>query len=247
MLTSSAPTPAPKTNRLIIRPGKLDSVARKGNAKLKIKVDAVITTRHPSFAVSAPATGIAMIEPVPRDSSSRPNMPSSICARALANGTRGAQAATPIPAMKKTMRVEICWMRPGVVGSVLMIGFICWMRPDVEGSLVMIGFMDYWNCCLSGKWPKDSICDILMDREPHALQSLDQLRINIILDDQVIDVIKTRDLKRGRRLQFVRGDGCGHDIALLDQHSLELNFFEVESVQSAFGRDRTDSEKAQVD
>ena len=39
-------------------------------------------------------------EPTPRHNSSRPSVPSLSCARALAYGTSGAQAAMPKPAMK---------------------------------------------------------------------------------------------------------------------------------------------------
>jgi hypothetical protein len=52
-----------------------------------------------------PVNVIAVIDPSPRHSSSKPNTPSFTSKRALAKGIRGAQHATPNPATRKASRV----------------------------------------------------------------------------------------------------------------------------------------------
>ena len=91
----------------------LETTASSGSTQHRTSAGVTMTRRHPKRAARAPASGIATIEPMPRHSSSRPSTPSSTPVRALANGTSGAQAAMAKPAMKNTMRVEVCWRRPG--------------------------------------------------------------------------------------------------------------------------------------
>jgi hypothetical protein len=55
--------------------------------------------------------------------------------RALANGTSGAHAAIPKPAMKNTMRVEICSRRAGaervVADAMGLLGQVGWTKTDM--------------------------------------------------------------------------------------------------------------------
>ncbi len=121
MLTSSAPK-SPRRKRTGSPSAPANSTtSREAAARLPAPARPVVmTARQPSFVVSAPASGIAMMEPIPRHSRSIPSIPSSICARAFAKGTSGAHAAMPIPATKKTMRVEICCACPGTPESLIM-------------------------------------------------------------------------------------------------------------------------------
>ena len=114
---SNEPTPAPKMNSAATSTGKMEPVASSGRVRQIIPAAAISTRRHPNRAASAPAGAMATIEPAPRQRSSSPSAPSPRPERALAKGTSGAQAATPRPAMKKTMRVERCSSRPGIVGA----------------------------------------------------------------------------------------------------------------------------------
>ncbi|MNI44250.1 hypothetical protein D3C73_986190 [compost metagenome] len=110
---STVPRPAPNMNSEAINAGTDDTVASRGRAVQINTVPPIITRRQPKRADNAPASGIAKIEPTPRHNNSKPSVPSSIPARALAYGTSGAQAAMPKPAMKKATRVAICCWRPG--------------------------------------------------------------------------------------------------------------------------------------
>jgi hypothetical protein len=87
--------------------------ASRGKVTHMSDADTIMTRRHPSRAARAPANGIARIEPMPRHSRRSPRTPSSMPTRALANGTSGAHAAIPKPAMKNTIRVAICSRRAG--------------------------------------------------------------------------------------------------------------------------------------
>ncbi|KWV79326.1 hypothetical protein PFLL34_00342 [Pseudomonas fluorescens] len=111
------PRPAPNRNNPAINSGIELTVASIGRARQIISVPAVSTRRQPKRDASTPAAGIAMIDPTPRHNNSRPRVPSFRFARALAYGTKGAQAAIPKPAIKKAMRVDICSSRPGTTGA----------------------------------------------------------------------------------------------------------------------------------
>ena len=113
MVTSIAPRLAPNTSSAAASSAGLETVANRGRTRHSGTVDAMTTRRHPNRAASAPANDIVTSDPTPRQSRSSPSAPSPIPARALANGTSGAQAAMPKPAMKNTMRVERCSRRPG--------------------------------------------------------------------------------------------------------------------------------------
>jgi hypothetical protein len=117
MTQSTDPRPAPKTKSAAAIKVGPESVANSGKAELITTVDTTRTRRHPNRDASAPASGMATIEPAPRQSSWRPREPSPRPARALAKGTSGAHAATATPAMKNTIRVARCSSRPGTVGA----------------------------------------------------------------------------------------------------------------------------------
>ena len=115
--TSMAPMLAPNTSNAATRTGAGDATASAGNIAATNSADAMITRRQPSLADKAPASGIMAIEPAPRQSSSSPRVPSLMFARAFANGTSGAQAALPKPAMKNAIRVARCSARAFPWGS----------------------------------------------------------------------------------------------------------------------------------
>ncbi len=81
---SSAPTPAPNTNRAAPSATGEGASTSKGRAHSIIAQVITITRRQPSRPVSAPANGIASSEPSPRHSSTAPRLASDSPALALA-------------------------------------------------------------------------------------------------------------------------------------------------------------------
>ena len=67
--------------------------------------DAMSTTRHPYRVLSAPAAGIASIEPTPRHKSTNPRFPSPNLALVFANGTIQAHEAETNPTTKNVSLV----------------------------------------------------------------------------------------------------------------------------------------------
>ena len=113
MATSTAPIAAPNASSAGTSTATLDAVASTGSIAVISSVATTITVRQPARADHSPASGIVIIEPAPRHSSSRPSVASSRPARDFANGTSGAHADMPMPAMRNTMRVPCCSTRPG--------------------------------------------------------------------------------------------------------------------------------------
>lgn len=81
---STVPRPAPNRNNPAISKGIELTVASIGKATQSSSVPALNTRRQPKRDASAPAIGMAMIDPTPRHNSNRPRVPSLSCARALA-------------------------------------------------------------------------------------------------------------------------------------------------------------------
>jgi hypothetical protein len=81
---STVPSPAPNMNSVAINAGTDDTVANNGSAAQINNVPPVATRRQPKRVESRPAIGIARIDPTPRHNSSKPRVPSSSPARALA-------------------------------------------------------------------------------------------------------------------------------------------------------------------
>ncbi|MNG28482.1 hypothetical protein D3C84_1137490 [compost metagenome] len=81
---STVPRPAPNMNKAPIKAGIDDTVAKSGSAAQISRVPPVATLRQPKREARMPATGMASIEPTPRHSRSKPKVPSSSPARALA-------------------------------------------------------------------------------------------------------------------------------------------------------------------
>src|SRR5580692_8814980 len=98
---SAEPRPAPKTKSAAASNGNVDKTASIGSAAQMAKVAAVSTFLQPYLATKAPAVGIAMIEPTPRQSRSSPSVPSWSDALDFAKGTSDAHTAAPIPPTKK--------------------------------------------------------------------------------------------------------------------------------------------------
>jgi hypothetical protein len=71
-------------NNAAISAGIDDTVASSGRAAQISNVPPTATRRQPKRVASSPASGIARIEPTPRHNNSRPRVPSSSPARALA-------------------------------------------------------------------------------------------------------------------------------------------------------------------
>jgi hypothetical protein len=113
IVTSTVPIVAPNANTLATSSVRLDASASMGSAAHRISTAAVRTVRQPNRAANEAANGIAAMEPRPRHSSTKPSVRSSAVTRALANGTKGAQADIAKPAMKNTTRVENCSAAPG--------------------------------------------------------------------------------------------------------------------------------------
>jgi len=71
--TSSMPSPAPKTISVAAIIHMTSSVASSGSIARITSVEPNMTRRQPNRATSAPVTGIAASEPMPRQSSSAPS------------------------------------------------------------------------------------------------------------------------------------------------------------------------------
>src|ERR1700677_81582 len=102
---SAEPRPAPKTKSAAASNGNVDKTASIGSAAQMSTVAVVSTFRQPYLATKAPAVGIARIEPIPRQSSSSPSVPSSSEALDFAKGTSDAHSAPAIPPTKKSILV----------------------------------------------------------------------------------------------------------------------------------------------
>ncbi|MNP54757.1 hypothetical protein D3C76_1493380 [compost metagenome] len=101
------PIAAPNSSSANAMPRVVFISTSSGKSMHSAKPASKITGRQPNLPVRKPVSGIASIEPAPMHSSNRPREPSSMPMRALAKGTRGAQAAMPKPATKKASRVAI--------------------------------------------------------------------------------------------------------------------------------------------
>gem|GEM_PF-4751295 len=71
-------------------------------------VEPIITCLYPNRLAKAPANGIAVKDPAPRQSRISPSRPSSTPVFAFAKGTRTAHIAAAKPGMKNAARVAIC-------------------------------------------------------------------------------------------------------------------------------------------
>src|ERR1700686_2128747 len=94
------------------------TVASSGNAAQATRDDAVSTTRHPYRVLSAPAVGIASIDPTPKQSSTSPRDASSKSVLAFAKGTKQAHAAATKPTTRNTNLVACRWIFPTVACSI---------------------------------------------------------------------------------------------------------------------------------
>src|SRR5271170_8346101 len=104
--------------RTMASDGADDTVASSGNAAHATRDDAVSTTRHPYRVLSAPAVGIASIDPTPKQRSTSPRVPSFNSALAFAKGTKQAHAAATKPTTRNTNLVACRSVFPTVVRSI---------------------------------------------------------------------------------------------------------------------------------
>ena len=84
MATSTAPTAAPNASSAKASDSAVDAVASAGSSAQMPSPAMQITPRQPKRAARAPDSGMVRIEPIPRHSSSRPRVPSSVFSRCLA-------------------------------------------------------------------------------------------------------------------------------------------------------------------
>src|SRR5208337_1244773 len=105
MATSREPSAAPKAKSVIPRETGEPATTSNGNRAASPEPPARMIGRLPYLAFRAPVRNIKATEPTPRQSNSRPSVPSSTWSLSLAKGTRGAQQATPKPATRKESRV----------------------------------------------------------------------------------------------------------------------------------------------
>ncbi len=104
---SSEPMAAPNKSNVATSHGADEATANTGKVAHTNKVAVMTTDRQPIRPHRKPASGIATIEPAPKHSNRRPSVPSVSAARDFTNGTNGAQAAIPKPAIKKAIRVDV--------------------------------------------------------------------------------------------------------------------------------------------
>src|ERR1700692_5065053 len=101
-----------------------DTIASSGNAAQATRDDAVSTTRHPYRVLSAPAVGIASIDPTPKQSSPSPRVPSSKSVLAFAKGTKQAHAAATKPTPRNTNLVACRSVCPTVACSIVALNLV---------------------------------------------------------------------------------------------------------------------------
>ena len=107
---------APKTKSVAASAATLLTMASTGRHPHSTSPLIPSTARQPKRVASAPPTGMARMEPMPRHSSTRPSWASFTPVAALADGTSEAQAATARPDSRKIIRVAFSYGLPAARG-----------------------------------------------------------------------------------------------------------------------------------
>ena len=107
---------APKTKSVAASAATLLTTASTGRHPHSTSPLIPSTARQPKRVASAPPTGMARMEPIPRHSSTRPSWASFTPVAALADGTSEAQAATARPDSRKIIRVAFSYGLPAARG-----------------------------------------------------------------------------------------------------------------------------------
>src|SRR5208337_1016349 len=222
MATSREPSAAPKAKSVIPKETGEPATASNGNKTASPKPPARMIGRLPYLAFRTPVRNIKATEPTPRQSNSRPCVPSSTWSLCLAKGTSGAQQATPKPATRKASRVASRVSGLFAVSKTKTLGNRILCRPS-RGSV---------GC---------------HERAAGRGQFVESVRRGVVLDDEGVDVLQFGDAMRRPRGEFFVGNEDDMVPARGQERALESSVGQIIGANAGRGGNRARPKHPEVD